>query len=286
MGSLASVVSEADLILSILPPDRAIAQAADVASAMRATNTSPTYVDCNAISPMIRQLLSAEEIILVDFQRADAYVALFPELTKLIVPAGVGNLTLNLPATDTRVLAFTAILAVQKSMHPITQSLFLEAASRIHGDPDLFHGAGEFPQPRDQALLLSDSAKAYFADGRPLLLRMLPYPVAVLVMQLLAAAVPLLGIVYPMLRLMPRAFHWVMRHQFHRVYDELRLIDKGIGSASVSELEAHRNRLENLEQRVTRLRVPVSYATKIYALKSHIGSVLQRVRDALSRQEA
>jgi TRAP-type uncharacterized transport system substrate-binding protein len=238
----------------------------------------------NAISPVIRRLLAAEEIMLVDFQRADAYVALFPELTKLIVPAGVGSLALNLPPQDTRVLAFTAILAVQKGMHPITQSLFLEAASRIHGDPDLFHGAAEFPQPRDQLILLSDSARAYFADGRPLLLRLLPYPVAVLVMQLIAATIPLLGVVYPMLRLMPSAFHWIMRHQFHRVYTELRLIDRGIGSASVADLKTHQERLEYLEQRVTGLRVPVTYATKIYALKAHIGSVLQRVRDALIRQ--
>jgi len=239
------------------------------------------FIVGNAISPVIRRLLSVEEIMLVNFQRADAYVALFPELTKLIVPAGVGNLALNIPPQDKQVLAFTALLAIQKGLHPITQSLFLEAASRIHGAPDLFHAAGEFPQPRDQLILLSDSAKAYFADGRPLLLRLLPYPVAVLVMQLIAAAIPLLGVVYPMLRLMPFAFHWVMRHQFHRVYNELRLIDRGIGSASVADLEAHQERLEILEQRVTGLRVPVTYATKIYALKAHIGSVLQRVRDAL-----
>jgi len=262
--------------ISELEPSRA-------AEKLQAGQLQTQFIVGNAISPVIRRLLAAEEIKLVDFQRADAYVALFPELTKLIVPAGVGNLALNLPPQDTRVLAFTAILAIQKDMHPITQSLFLEAASRIHGDPDLFHGAGEFPQPRDQLILLSDSARAYFADGRPLLLRLLPYPVAVLVMQLIAAAIPLLGLVYPLLRLMPSAFHWVMRHQFHRVYNELRLIDRSIGSTSVEDLKAHQKRLEDLEQRVTGLRVPVSYATKIYALKAHIGSVLQRVRGALSQ---
>ena len=51
-GSLQNCVAKAELILSILPPDRAIAQATAVAEAMRATGTSPAYVDCNAISPM------------------------------------------------------------------------------------------------------------------------------------------------------------------------------------------------------------------------------------------
>lgn len=256
------------------------------ADRLQAREIDTQFIVGNAISPVIEQLLASADVRLVDFQRADAYVALFPELTKLIVPAGVGNLALNLPPKDTRLLAFTAILAVKKDIHPITQSLFLEAASRIHGKPDLFHESAEFPQATDQVILLSDSARAYFADGRPLLLQLLPYPLAVLVMQFIAAAIPLLGVVYPMLRLMPSAFHWVMRHQFYRVYNELRQIDRDIGTASVAELEAHRERLEGLEQRVTGLRVPVTYATMIYALKAHIGSVLARVRDALSRKSA
>ncbi|MHA1529374.1 MAG: DUF1932 domain-containing protein [Alphaproteobacteria bacterium] len=51
-GSLEALVSEADLILSILPPDAAVAQAGAVAAAMAATGARPVYVDCNAVSPM------------------------------------------------------------------------------------------------------------------------------------------------------------------------------------------------------------------------------------------
>ncbi|HUS56091.1 MAG TPA: DUF1932 domain-containing protein [Thermohalobaculum sp.] len=51
-GSLEALVAEADMILSILPPDAAIAQATAVAAAMTATGARPVYVDCNAVSPM------------------------------------------------------------------------------------------------------------------------------------------------------------------------------------------------------------------------------------------
>ncbi|MEM6621543.1 MAG: DUF1932 domain-containing protein [Pseudomonadota bacterium] len=51
-GSIQNTVAEAGLILSIVPPDRAVGQARDLAAAMQATGTRPTYVDCNAISPM------------------------------------------------------------------------------------------------------------------------------------------------------------------------------------------------------------------------------------------
>ena len=50
-GSLDELVEEAELILSIVPPDRAIGQARDVANAMARTGARPAYADCNAISP-------------------------------------------------------------------------------------------------------------------------------------------------------------------------------------------------------------------------------------------
>jgi len=51
-GSLEALVAGADLILSILPPTAAVAQARAVAAAMNATGARPVYVDCNAVSPM------------------------------------------------------------------------------------------------------------------------------------------------------------------------------------------------------------------------------------------
>jgi 3-hydroxyisobutyrate dehydrogenase-like beta-hydroxyacid dehydrogenase len=51
-ANLEAVVTEADLVLSILPPDAAVAQASAVAAVMTATGAKPVYVDCNAVSPM------------------------------------------------------------------------------------------------------------------------------------------------------------------------------------------------------------------------------------------
>jgi 3-hydroxyisobutyrate dehydrogenase-like beta-hydroxyacid dehydrogenase len=48
---LETLVREADLILSILPPVQAVRQAEDMAAAMTAAGTTAVYVDCNAISP-------------------------------------------------------------------------------------------------------------------------------------------------------------------------------------------------------------------------------------------
>lgn len=51
VGTLAALVQEADIILSILVPDQAVATAQVVAQALAATNQETLYVDCNAIAP-------------------------------------------------------------------------------------------------------------------------------------------------------------------------------------------------------------------------------------------
>lgn len=48
---LEALVTQADLILSILPPSQAVRQAEDMAQAMKAADTTAVYVDCNAVSP-------------------------------------------------------------------------------------------------------------------------------------------------------------------------------------------------------------------------------------------
>ena len=59
MPSLSALVETADLILSILPPEYAVEQAIHVAAAMKAANTFPDYVDCNAISPATAKKVAA-----------------------------------------------------------------------------------------------------------------------------------------------------------------------------------------------------------------------------------
>ena len=102
-------------------------------------------------------------------------------------------------------------------------------------------------------------------------------------MQVLVAAIPLLTIVYPLLKLMPSVFDWAMRRQFYKVYVELRQMDRGLSSVDPGQIEHYKKRLEELEQRVTSLRVPVTYASMLYALKAHIGAVRQKVHAADER---
>ena len=50
-ADLESLLAEADIVLSILPPEAAMGLASDVAAAMRRSAHAPPYADCNAVSP-------------------------------------------------------------------------------------------------------------------------------------------------------------------------------------------------------------------------------------------
>lgn len=60
LGSFEAVVREADLVLSILPPESALTQARLVADAMIAAGARPAYADCNAIAPATTRKVGAE----------------------------------------------------------------------------------------------------------------------------------------------------------------------------------------------------------------------------------
>lgn len=61
LESLEAVASEADLILSIMPPSSAVDAARAMAVAIKASGKTPPYADCNAVSP--QTALEAADVI-------------------------------------------------------------------------------------------------------------------------------------------------------------------------------------------------------------------------------
>jgi 3-hydroxyisobutyrate dehydrogenase-like beta-hydroxyacid dehydrogenase len=50
-GDLATVLDDADLVLSILPPEYALDAARGAAAALKSSGAAPVFVDCNAVAP-------------------------------------------------------------------------------------------------------------------------------------------------------------------------------------------------------------------------------------------
>jgi TRAP-type uncharacterized transport system substrate-binding protein len=234
-------------------------------------------------SPVVRQLLADRRIELASFPRADAYVALYPFLNKVIVPAGVGNMANNQPSKDAILLAPKASLVVRKDLHPAIQYLLLDAAMQIHAGPGIFQKAGQFPAAESIDLPLSEEALQFYKTGRPFLQRYLPFWLAVLIGRLLLVLIPIVGILFPLVRFLPVLYSWRIRQRIYRLYGELRFIEHALNARdagqSVNDLAA---RLKQIEEEVDHFRVPVFYADMLYVLTVQL--TLVRGKLNLSRE--
>jgi TRAP transporter TAXI family solute receptor len=232
-------------------------------------------------SSVVRRLLTEETIGLASFPRADAYVALYPFLNKLTVPAGVGDLAKNRPPRDVTLLAPKASLVVRRNLHPAIQSLLLDAAEQIHSGPTIFQQSKQFPAPEAIDLPLSSEARQFYRSGRSFLERHLPFWLAVAIGRLLVLLIPLIGLIYPLFRLMPALYAWEVRWRIFRMYRELRLLEKDAESpGSGRPVDELTQGLDRLEAKASRLQVPLFYTNLLYTLRAHIALVRGRLTKA------
>jgi TRAP transporter TAXI family solute receptor len=228
-------------------------------------------------TPAVRTLLAANGIELLDFPRADAYVALDPYLTKLVVPAGVGDLAANRPPADVRVLAVKASLTARRDLDAALTHVLLDAATQIHSGADIFQKASQFPAPEAGDLTVSSAAQQYYKSGRPFLQQYLPFRLSQFAGRLLVVLVPLLGIVYPLIRFVPSIYGWSMRRRVFQLYGELKLIEIDL-EALRTDPAALLRRLNVLDERADHLHVPLGFAQILYTLRSHIALTRTRLQ--------
>ena len=176
-------------------------------------------------SPVVQQLLADERIGLSSFPRADAFVALYPFLNKVVVPRGVRDLAKDRPPTDVILIAPKASLVVRKDLHPAIQYLLLNAAMQIHSGPSIFQHANQFPAAEAVDIPLSNEALRFYKSGPPFLHDYFPFWMAALVGKLIVLLIPILGVLYPMMKFLPRLYDWVMRSKIFRMYGELRVLE-------------------------------------------------------------
>jgi TRAP-type uncharacterized transport system substrate-binding protein len=229
-------------------------------------------------SKAVRALLTADGVSALSFPRADAHVALRPYLYKLVLPEGAADLAKNRPPKALTLVAPKASLVVRSDLHPALAYLLLDVASQVHSQPGIFHQAGQFPAAEPIDLPLSADARQFYQSGRPFLQRYLPFWVAVFAARLLVILIPVVGVLYPLLRLLPALYGWGMRRRIFALYGELKFLEAEIEShAPGKPIDDLRAGLEKLEQRANYMRVPVTFTHMLYTLRLHIRLVRERL---------
>jgi TRAP-type uncharacterized transport system substrate-binding protein len=227
-------------------------------------------------SQMVQMLLQTPGIKLFEFPNGEAYTRRYSYISPVILPRSVADLSRDVPPRDIPLIAATTSLVAREGTHPALVQLFVQAASRIHGNPGWIARAGQFPSPQQSEFPLAKDAERYYRSGPPLLQRYLPFWLANLIDRMWVALVSIAVIFIPLSRLIPPLYVFRVRSRIFRWYRQLRQIEdrserKG---ASFPELLAE---LDQLDEKAARINVPLAYTDELYALRQHVDLVRARL---------
>jgi TRAP-type uncharacterized transport system substrate-binding protein len=228
----------------------------------------------------VQVLLREPGIALYEFDQAEAYSRRFPYLNTVLLPRGIVDFASNSPPRDVPLLAPTTMLVAREDTHPALVQLFVQAAHRIHAEPGWFARARQFPTARDSELPLAREAERYYRGGPPLLQRYLPFWLANLIDRMWFALLSIIALLIPLGRIVPPLYVFRVRSRIFRCYRHLRGIENELAAKTTPPAELLAA-LERLEAKAERITVPLSYTDELYALRSYIVMVRERLRQAL-----
>ena len=228
-----------------------------------------------AEAPLVRSFYETPGIRLMSFEQADAYVHLFPFLSKVTVPRGVVSIAYDLPRQDIQVLAATATLVGKDDVSPALVTLLLGDTYDILKTYSYLQKPGEFPSGTGLDFPLHVDAEIYLKDGPSFLHRHLPFWTAVWIGRFAKIVIPLLVILIPLFTYVPAAKNLLLRLKLSQVYEELKVIEKNASNPALKEKNF--KDLADIERRVGGIKVSMLDAKELYDLKGHVGEVRGRL---------
>jgi TRAP-type uncharacterized transport system substrate-binding protein len=266
----ANLMDNDDIVRSQLEPTPAV-------TALLAGDLDVVAMVSAPEAPLVQMLVQTPGIRLFEFNQAEAYVRRYRFLNTVTLPRGVVDLSRNVPAEDIDLIASTASLVVREDLHPALAQLFVQAAARIHGAGSWISRGGQFPTAQRSEFALARDAERFYRSGPPLMQRYLPFWLANLIDRMWFALISIIAVLIPLGRIVPPLYQLRIRSRIYRWYRDLRMIEDDLARAGSSGA-ALRERLESLDGKVLRVAVPLSYADELYALRSAIALVRERLR--------
>lgn len=232
-------------------------------------------------SALVWSLLYTRGVRLMSLVRAEAYTRRFPFLARLVVPRGAVDLEQDIPPRDVNLVSPMATLLVREDTHPALIGLLLQAASEAHGGPGVFQKPGEFPRAGHSEFPLSPEAERYYKYGKPFLQRYLPFWAATMIERMVVMLVPLIAVLFPLIRFAPQIYGWRVRSRIYRRYGELKFLENELNENPGRRTRAEWiGKLEDIEKDAGTIRTPLAFSDMLYTLRAHI----DLVRHAILRQ--
>ncbi|MES2072462.1 MAG: TAXI family TRAP transporter solute-binding subunit [Pseudomonadota bacterium] len=241
-------------------------------------------------SPLLQMLLQTPGIKLFDFVQAEAYTRRFPFLSHVVLPRGIVDLGRDIPSKDYHLISPTATLVAHDGLHPALIDLFVKAAHDIHSGAGWFQKQGEFPSDRYTEIPVAPIAEKYYKNGPPILQRYLSFWVANFVERMWVVIVALGALILPLSKIIPPLYVWRIRSRVYRWYGQLRTVEQAVEEVADDQRQQvyaqQLHRLDEIEEKVNQISIPLAYAEELYGLRSHINFVRKRVLFLMRDQPA
>jgi len=279
--SLALALLQANEIVPGGPTILENLDAEDAAKALTGGKVDAVFLMGDFASPQVmRSLLTTPNVRLFSFIQADAYTRRITYLNKLDLPEGSVDFGRNIPEHDVNLIGPTVELIARKNLHPALSDLLLDAAIEVHGKAGVLKRQGEFPAPLEHEFPISSDASRFYKSGKSFLYRSLPFWVASMADRILVAFVPMIVVLIPVMRFIPKIYQWRVRMRIFRWYRVLLAIERDIIFNPAREKRSELlDRLDRVEEEVNRMKLPASFADQFYVLRGHIDFVRDRITD-------
>lgn len=237
-----------------------------------------------ADGPTVQRLLADKDLHLRNFVHARTYANALPFLESITLLKGSLDIEGDRPDTNIQMVASTINLLVEEDLHPAVQELFLLAAREISKDHShIYDKPEQFPAYVDRAIKISPVAKKFYESGPPLLYPYLPLWLANYVQRVWFYLFGFIAILYPISKLLPslrvKRSVWVVAD----AYEVIQQIERACsGRVSDEALQAHIDRLDQLDRETTHVWIIPDEMNRLYTMKGAINLLRMKLYQRLS----
>lgn len=229
--------------------------------------------------PNMQRLLKERNLNIYDFEYAQAIAKKITFLNSVQLPKGMLDLENPYPPTDVNMLATTAMLLIDKNMHPAIQLIFLKGAEQISRNLEpFFTNPSFFPSYQDHSFPLSPIANLFYEKGPPPLSEKLPTWLVSYIDKIWLLLVAAFAVFYPLLKLFPNYQHSRASLLISQDYTEiLNLEREARATDDIHRLREMVVRLEEINIKALLIDMPTDDINRLYSMKGTLNNVTQLI---------
>ncbi|MFY9642575.1 MAG: TAXI family TRAP transporter solute-binding subunit [Rhodomicrobium sp.] len=243
------------------------------------------FLVLGADAKTVQRLLNQSGTNLMSMGQGGGLIQRYPYLSAVMMRQGVVDFAKNIPPADTRLVATKAMLLVRDDLHPALVTLLAQAVLAVQSKPTLtatgeskLFALGKDALTEDPEFPVAEDALRMYKTGPSFLQTIMPFWIADLLSRAFILILPVIGIIFPLIRVVPIIYNWRMRRRILHWYHVLKELENSLPKTAAPELiQSKEDELERIEESVQRISVPIHFSADLYNLRDHVEFVKRRI---------